>query len=313
MLRLLTLLTLLLFLPTHLIAYSLNGFDIEGALVQELDIVPAGVIPGGIPSISNPSFISAEAARATYNSQEQAIVVELHGEIKAYPISMLNWHQVVNDTIATRPITVTYCPLSLSGLVFNAKPESTTLFFSASGLLYQSDLLLYDHKSKSLWSQLMRKAITGPYKGTSLDLHPSTQKNLFQILDQYPAVQVLGSPDKKSRRNYKATPYAAYDSTPRLHYPINHIDRSIPMKTPSLIIFNDEFSVIVPLNQLNKEQKEMKVKLGNMSIPIQYNVEEKTMYCDSVFKGITCITAYWFALKTFFPESPVYRDPSENL
>jgi Protein of unknown function (DUF3179) len=86
----------------------------------------------------------------------------------AYPLSILVWHEVVNDSVGGQPVVVTYCPLCGTGMVFDRRAGARTLTFGVSGLLYQSDVLLYDHQTQGLWSQVMSRAITGHMSGKDL-------------------------------------------------------------------------------------------------------------------------------------------------
>jgi hypothetical protein len=310
-LKILSFLALLFVIPFQVNAGLLNGFEVKDSLVPLEEITPGGPSQRGILAINNPTFITAAAARENHTPMEQAIIVENKGIVKAYPISILNWHQVVNDRIGGRPIVVTYCPLSATPVVFDPRVDAQPLLFGVSGLLYQSDVLIYDGRSKSLWSQLMRKAITGSYKGEKLVVVPSSQKNLHKVLDEYPHAQVMGSPgNSKIRKNYKVNPYAAYERSKRVDFPVKHIDRSIPQKTFAILLLLRDHSLIVPVNQLDSSKKQLDVILGNKNISISYNFDDRTIFCETPTEGLTCIRGYWFALKTFYPQAKVYMRPT---
>jgi len=150
-----------------------NGFELKGALVPKSEILEGGPPKDGIPALMRPQFVTQKQIKGMFGKAEKAIVVEFQGKQKAYPISILNWHEIVNDSIGGKAIVVTYCPLCGTGMVFDAKIGNQVLSFGVSGLLYKSDVLLYDRQTNSLWSQIWRKAITGRYKSRELKLIPS--------------------------------------------------------------------------------------------------------------------------------------------
>ena len=106
-----------------------NGFEVRGALVPADQILRGGPLRDGIPAIDDPKFVDAEKARSQYPDGTQGVAVRSKGETKAYPISILNWHEIVNDTIG-----ITYCPPCETGIVFRAKEKGETVSFGVSGL-----------------------------------------------------------------------------------------------------------------------------------------------------------------------------------
>jgi len=121
----------------------------------------------GIPAILNPVLIPAKDA--TFLRDEDRVLGIAQGkDVRAYPVKILNWHEVVNDTVAGKPVVITYCPLCGTGIGFDGLIEGRTYTFGVSGLLYQSDLLMYDHQTESLWSQIAMEAVTGSMAGQKL-------------------------------------------------------------------------------------------------------------------------------------------------
>ena len=100
--------------------------------------------------------------------------LELHGEKRAYPILILNWHEIVNDVVGGVPVTVSYCPLCGTGTAFHRSFSGVNTTFGVSGLLYNSDLLLYDRGSESLWSQILGQAVSGNSRGSICRTCPSS-------------------------------------------------------------------------------------------------------------------------------------------
>ena len=138
---------------------ALCGFDTSRHSIPVDDIYDGGPGKDGIPAILHPKFISAEEADQTFLKKSDRILgIVQNGQAKAYPIKILNWHEIVNDRIGGASIVVTYCPLCGTGMVFDTKVNGRELTFGVSGLLYQSDMLLYDHQTESLWSQIKSEA-----------------------------------------------------------------------------------------------------------------------------------------------------------
>lgn len=129
-----------------------NGFDLGNSSILVEDIKSGGPPKDGIPAIDHPKFLSA--SKASLSNNDRILGVHENGIAKAYPIAIMNYHEIVNDLFGNKAVVVTYCPLCGSGIAFNAKINDQTLSFGVSGLLYNSDVLLYDRETESLWSQL---------------------------------------------------------------------------------------------------------------------------------------------------------------
>ena len=147
---------------------SKNGFDLSDSSIPAKEIQQGGPPRDGIAALDAPETLSAELAR--WRDSDLVIGVSLGAETRAYPVAILNWHELVNDTLAGRPILVSYCPLCGTALVFDRQAGKKVRTFGVSGLLYQSDLLLYDRETESLWSQILSTAVSGPLKGARLEL-----------------------------------------------------------------------------------------------------------------------------------------------
>lgn len=148
-------------------AVSKNGFDVSCHAVPIEEIRSGGPPRDGIPALVNPVFVSAE--KATFlRDGDRVLGLVGNRESKAYPIKILNWHELVNDWIDDHPILITYCPLCGTGIAFERQIDQNPVIFGVSGLLYQSDLLMYDRETESLWSQIAMKAIAGPLTGARL-------------------------------------------------------------------------------------------------------------------------------------------------
>jgi len=136
----------------------LSAFDFSKHTVPTSEILSGGPPKDGIPALLDPKWILP--TEADFMKDEDRVLALVHkGEAKAYPIKILNWHEIVNDTVGGKPVFVSYCPLCGSGMAFEATLQGKPYTFGVSGLLYKSDVLMYDHQTESLWSQILQEAV----------------------------------------------------------------------------------------------------------------------------------------------------------
>ena len=178
-------------------------------LVPLTEIVDGGQPPDGIPALDAPRFQRTGDVRWV-DDTEQVLVVEVAGEARAYPIQVLTHHEIVNDTIRGRPVAVTYCPLCASGVAFDRRVGDRVLSFGTSGRLYQSDLVMYDRQTESLWPQIEGRAVAGVLTGSELRVLPASVVSWEQWRTAHPDGWVL-SRQTGFDRQYGANPYYQYD------------------------------------------------------------------------------------------------------
>mgnify|MGYP002760167918 FL=1 len=184
-------------------AYSKHNIDLS-------TLMSGGPPKDGIPSVDNPSFVSVREASRWVAPEEPVILLEHKGTARAYPLQILTHHEIVNDRIAGTPVAVTFCPLCYSALVFERTLDGEPVEFGVSGLLRNSDLVMYDRKTETLWQQLTGKAIVGDLAGRTLTQIPSQIVSFRQFSTTHPDGAVL-SRDTGHDRPYGRNPYAGYD------------------------------------------------------------------------------------------------------
>ncbi|MCZ6679600.1 MAG: DUF3179 domain-containing protein [Candidatus Poribacteria bacterium] len=148
----------------------------------------------GIPALTNPKAIPAQVADYLQDT-DLVLGITVNGESRAYPWRILNWHEIVNDTLGGKPVLVTLCPLCGTGIAFDPVVDGEVVEFGVSGMLYNSDLLMYDRgtDTPSLWAQALGEAVVGPRTGTQLDLLPITQALWGEWRAAHPDTTVLST------------------------------------------------------------------------------------------------------------------------
>jgi len=185
--------------------------DFENTLVDLAEIQSGGPPKDGIPPVDDPEFDSVGEASKWLNPREPVVVVSIGSETKAYPIQILTWHEIVNDSIAGIPVSVTFCPLCNATIVFDRRVEGEVLDFGTTGRLRKSDLVMYDRQSESWWQQFTGQAIVGKKAGTVLERLPASIVAYEDFRDAYPDSQVL-SRRTGHIRSYGNNPYRGYDT-----------------------------------------------------------------------------------------------------
>jgi hypothetical protein len=173
------------------------------------EIVSGGPPKDGIPSIDKPTFKTAAEDRELAGN-DPVIGLEINGDARAYPLRILIWHEIVNDMVGGMPVTITYCPLCNSAVVFDRRVPPHVLDFGTTGKLRHSDLVMYDRQTESWWQQFTGEAIVGALAGTELKLIPARLESFAQFKTRHPGGKVL-VPNNPGLRGYGRNPYVGYD------------------------------------------------------------------------------------------------------
>lgn len=292
-------------LPVH--GQTKNGFDLSDASVPPNQIMQGGPPRDGIPSIDKPKFLAADDAQFL-RDKDRILGVIRNGIAKAYPIRILDYHEIVNDHFGDEAIIVSYCPLCYTGMVFSAQAAGNELTFGVSGLLYNSDVLLYDRKTGSLWSQVLSKAITGTLKGVKLTSLPASHTTWRDWSARHPDTLVL-STDTGYRRDYRRTPYIDYARSSRLMFPVENKNTEYRNKSLVLGITIDDKTKAYPFEELKKNGLEKFEDVVNgKAITIEwFESEDYAHILDNNGRELPSVIAYWFAWYAFYPETEIFR------
>lgn len=184
--------------------------DTSQSVINIDQILSGGPGKDGIPALTDPKFTSINNASDSITDDVRGLVVENNGVVKFYPYTIMVWHEIVNDIVGGKPLTVTFCPLCGSAIVFDPEVNGEVLEFGVSGLLYESNLLMFDRVTETLWSQIEGRAVVGELSKAELEIFPTQVLTFRQVKDAYPEAKIL-SDETGFNREYDFYPYGDYD------------------------------------------------------------------------------------------------------
>ena len=184
--------------------------DFDRHTVSYREILSGGPPKDGIPAIDSPKFVAVAGADGWLQLQEPVVLVQVGDEARAYPLQVLTWHEIVNDTVGDLPLTVTFCPLCNTAIAFERTLDGRVLDFGTTGRLRFSNLIMYDRQTESWWQQAGGDAIAGELAGRQLTFYPATIVAWEEFKAAYPDGLVL-SRETGFDRDYGRNPYAGYD------------------------------------------------------------------------------------------------------
>ena len=290
-------------------ARSLNGFVVgPDALIPVEEIHSGGPPRDGIPSIDRPRF-QAPGKVSEIKPGDGVLGLFHKGVAKAYPIAIMNWHEIVNDRFADEPVVITYCPLCGSGVAYAAQVAGLELMLGVSGLLFNSDVLLFDRQTESLWSQMMSQAISGPMRGERLQMLPLVHTSWSEWLAEHPQTLVL-SRNTGFSRDYNRDPYAGYVDSKGVWFPVAKKDPRYHPKERVLGVELEGRFKAYPFAELSASSSEIRDRFANRDLTLRYNPKgPSARVYDAGGKEIPAITSFWFAWYAFHPETEVYQAP----
>ncbi len=195
--------------------FRTRGFstDFSRRTVEWDSILSGGPPKDGIPAVDSPAFESL-AAGDEWLEDVDPVILFSHGDLsRAYPLSILIWHEIVNDEVDGQPVSITFCPLCNASIVFDRNFDGQVLDFGTTGRLRNSDLIMYDRQTETWWQQFTGEGIVGKYAGQQLNFLTSQVLSWKDFKDAHPDGEVLARPNMP--RNYGYNPYVGYDSTSR--------------------------------------------------------------------------------------------------
>lgn len=283
-----------------------NGFTVNQPLVPLDEIHHGGPPRDGIPSLDQPAFLRADEVKQL-RPDDRVLGLYFQGIARAYPIRILNYHEIVNDNFNDIPVLISFCPLCNTGMAFDAEVRNRQLEFGVSGLLYNSDVLMYDRQTNSLWSQIRRQAISGELKGEKLKMLPVEHVTWDEWRQRFPETMVL-SFDTGHRRDYETTPYTGYADSDSIYFPVANEDKRYH---PKEIVLGVEISgqyKAYPFSELVKTTSPIVDVVNGKEIHIHFNAEDRSgRVVTRSGKFYPVLSAFWFAWIAFHPDTDLFQ------
>ena len=286
--------------PTDILSDTF-GYDRNGPTdVPWTDIQQGCPRRDCIPAISEPRFL--DGSDADYLGDDDLVMaVSYDGVNRAYPIRILDRHEIVNDVIADIPIAITFCPLCGSGLAYHRLIDGKVVEFGVSGLLHDSDLIMYDRDSESLWQQIGGTAFAGPLRGKVLKPFPVTITTWKQWRVAHPETEVL-SPRTGYMRDYSGNAYPGYVESSKLMFPVRNRDRRLHPKQVVFgatvgnqpIAFDQRWLVENPTHTET---------VGGRKVTIRYAADGSVSVVGVDGTRYLAHRMFWFAWYTFNPDT----------
>lgn len=286
--------------------------DFTGAKVKPEDLLQGCFDQDCIPSIDKPIFESAQQA-AWLKDEDRVFAIEYKGVQRAYPQRIMNWHEIVNDTLRPSsgqaiPITITFCPLCGSALAFERKVNGVITEFGVSGKLHNSDLVMYDRYEGNLWQQITGEAIVGPaaLRNEKLKrIHISTT-SWGEWKKERPETEVL-SRNTGHSRNYDQYPYGTYEQDDEIYFGVKNLDKKLQIKTVVHGIEVNNASKAYPEEAFQKKQV-IDDTVGGIPIRLEQTKEGKIKVTNlQTNEKIIPIRLFWFAWAAFHPDTELYN------
>ena len=282
-------------------------FDLENTSVEVTEIIQGGPGKDGIPALVSPVTTSADQAKYL-SSDDRVIGVVIDGEARAYPLAIMNYHEVANDRLGGRPIGIAYCPLSHAASVFDRLSENGEREFGVSGLLYNSNLLMFDRneEAESLWSQVMNESIAGEQVGNKLDLLPFELTSWHEWQAQHPDSTVL-SLETGHNRDYMLKPYANYHANDQLMFDVNPIDDRLPLKEKVLgVIVGDQVKAY-PRSEFDIDRMRVEDEIDGKPFVVEFNSATETLRVVEAVAEVRWIYCFWFAWSGTHPQTELFQ------
>ncbi|WP_412987850.1 DUF3179 domain-containing protein [Pontimicrobium sp. IMCC45349] len=317
--------------------------------------VPVGEIrdggPGidGIPSIDHPQFVNINNPEASYLNDEDLIVGIVDGtSIKAYPHIILDWHEIINDNLNGVPTSISYCPLTGTAFAWKGDHSSSNPEYGVSGLLYKSNLILYDRETNSHWSQLRLDCINGELIGNEPELKNIIETNWGTWKTMYPNTKVM-TLNTGFNRDYDEYPYGPYKTDHDFFlFNVSPLNNNLPNKERVFAIIDNGYSKVYRFSsfQNGKVLKEIinnktflivgnentinAFELTGSLMDLEYEYvynHSQSFFSDSEgnewtisgkaisglrenwqLKHIKSLVSYWFAIAAFYPQPDIYQN-----
>jgi hypothetical protein len=288
---------------------------VPSAQKDELDeisslIASGGPPPDGIPPVEKPTYVSIDEASRIWKDDAVVDAYVIDGQARAYPRLITVWHEIVNETAGGKPISVTYCPLTGSTVVFSGiLADGSRTTFGTSGMLYNSNLVMYDRGTRSMWPQLLGTAVRGALKGQRLtELGGAVTTTFGRWKAKFPSGVVL-SRETGHARAYGTWPYGDYDTASGVMFPVRFEDRRFHQKKVVVGVRHNGAALAIPKAEFTKEGREAAVEVGGRALVAQHDADLDAVRVIDRKTGepVSAYDVMWFAWYAFNPKTEVLR------
>lgn len=294
-------------------SYADEEFDLSTSEFPSWEIIQGGPGKDGIPALTDPDFTTARSDK-WLTEEDLVIGVTMNGVTKAYPIRVLNYHEIINDDFKGERVAVTYSPLCGSAMAYRTETHEQTWELAVSGLLYNNNALYFDRETESLWSQTLGRAVAGPVAGAQLDLLPTTLTTWGEWQERHPETLLLAE-ETGYTRNYDMDAYAYYGTTDRLMFPMNHSDERLKVKERILGVQVDGVYKAYPYTELAKAENQITLDMVNgQEVSIEFVPLAQAAYVtDLEGNPLPSASMYWFSWSATHPDTEVYSIPEGGV
>jgi len=297
-----------------------NFDDLNSQDIANMQRLQQGCFSGNdcIPSLDRPKFVSSKQAEKFLKDDDWVIGLTFNDSqkknnlFKAYPLKILNWHEVVNDDMDETPVLVTYSPLSMTPRVYERTIDGKPVDFGVSGMLLNSDFVMYDRTTKSLWNQFDGQALVGEKRHEKLLIYPSVLMHWKEWAKQYPQTEVL-SEETGFNAPYDKFPYEGYAETSDLYFPLEYTDNRLNSKEKifGIAIGNQEKAYsATELQKASLHGGTFTDEFANVKLSVTYKNDTLNVMDTQTKKQIPAQIAYYFVWEAFYPNTEIFKAPA---
>jgi hypothetical protein len=241
------------------------------ARIRVEEVAWGGVKVDGIPALVNPS--TKRASEAVYlNDQEPVFGVSINGDHRAYPLRILDWHEMANDIVGGKHVALSYCTLCGAGILFDTGTGGGGRLFGSSGLLYRSNKLMYDRETKSLWNQMTGEPVIGKLAEANLKLEvlPVVLTSWGEWKRRHPETKALDMETGYSRDYRPGAVYGPYFASTGTMFPVWKLSRQLPKKARVFVMYRDGTPKAWPTEELARAGGVVNDSIGKENVLILY-------------------------------------------
>ena len=283
--------------------------DFSKSTLTDFSLVVSGGPPkDGIPALNNLEFESLSETNVAETTR--GVLVELNGEKRFYPYNILVWHEIANDQIGDTPISVTFCPLCGSAIVYERNFEGQELEFGVSGFLRESNMIMFDRETETLWQQSTGEAIAGEHSGKKLTRVPLQLIELFTVREQHPDAVIMTDNTGHSR-DYTVYPYGNYDNSEDLFFEVTVDDNRFPTKELFYAVESGNKSIALRIGELENDST---VSFDKEGIKLTAEKKDGEIFVreEGSDEPLAGYYEMWFSWATWHRDSGLVWEPSQS-